>query len=372
MSVTEIFCQDRAISILQKAFAVDRAPHAYIFAGRDGVGKFTTAREWAGMLLCRNRSAENQFADSCGSCESCRLLEADSHPDFHYVYKELKEFTDEGRGQPPPVDLPISVIRDFIVKKVSNRPTLSQRKVFVVTEAEKLNLSSQNALLKVLEEPPGYCTIILLCTRLEKLLPTIKSRCQMIRFGPVAEDKIFDKLTETGIQDRDARYLARLAEGSLGQAWQWAQLELAGANLYQIKRELLVCLCTYKYAEALRLAEWLLQQTKKIGAVWADLDKATSRTDIHRRAQRIILQMVISALRDVMRSRLKGAEDIINFDQEEQIKALARRFGPEQAGEKIASCYQSLRQIEFSVNEKLIFEHLLLEMAPSDIMSVHV
>ena len=156
---------------------MDRPAHAYIFAGLEGVGKYKTAREWAKLLLCRSPQTKQgpagTFADSCGSCESCTLLEADSHPDYAHVYKELLEYTKDGKGKKTPIDLPIDVIREFLIEQVAIRPTpLVQGRVFVLSEAEKLNANSQNALLKVLEEPPPHCTIILLCTRLEQLLPT--------------------------------------------------------------------------------------------------------------------------------------------------------------------------------------------------------
>ena len=146
MSLKEIFCQDKAIGLLQRAFATGKVPHAYIFAGPEGVGKYKTAWEWARLLLCKNPVAEKinggDFSDSCDSCQSCRLFATDSHPDFHCVYKELREFTVEGRGKGPPVDLPVDVIREFLVAKVQNKPTLSAKKVFVVSEGEKLNASS--------------------------------------------------------------------------------------------------------------------------------------------------------------------------------------------------------------------------------------
>ena len=151
MSLKDIFCQDRALGMLQSAFAADRAAHAYIFAGLEGVGKYTTARQWARLLLCEKPVARGKtkkpFADSCGACDSCALFEGGSHPDFNHIYKELREFTKEGKGKAPPVDLPIDVIREFLVEKASNRPTLSQRKVFVISEAERLNKNSQNCLL---------------------------------------------------------------------------------------------------------------------------------------------------------------------------------------------------------------------------------
>ncbi|MHC4425286.1 MAG: DNA polymerase III subunit, partial [Planctomycetota bacterium] len=341
-----------------------------IFAGPEGVGKFKTAREWAKLLLCKSPIMEDDFADSCGSCRSCELFEAGSNPDFDHIYKELREFTTDGKGKPPPVDLPIDVIREFLIAKVSTRPTLSQRKVFVVSEAEKLNASSQNCLLKVLEEPPEYCCIVLLCTRLEKLLPTTKSRCQTIRFGPVDECRIIEKLKEMGLGEKQARYSARLAQGSFGAACRWAELELADANLYEAKKGLVESLAGYEFADALNLAQEFLAESKKIAAVWTSLDETTSRTDINRRAAKILVRIIISALHDAMRLTVTPAEEAVNFDQEEQIDRLAARFDAEQAAEKISDCYRMLHWIESSVNEKLIFEQLLLSLADSDTMRV--
>jgi DNA polymerase III delta' subunit len=370
MSFKEIFCQDRAIDILQRAFASGKWAHAYIFAGPEGVGRFKTAREWGKLLLCKNPVIEEDFADSCGSCQSCRLFEVDSHPDFNQVYKELREFTADGKGKPPPVDLPIDVIREFLIAKVSTRPTLSQRKVFVVSEAEKLNAASQNCLLKVLEEPPEYCCIVLLCTRLDKLLPTTKSRSQIIRFGPIDEGRIIERLKQMGLEEKHAQYFARLAQGSLGQACQLAELELADANIYQMKKEVVSSLAGYEFADALNLVQELLDKSRKIAAVWTNLDKNTSKTDINRRAEKILVRIIISALHDAMKLNLTPMKEAVNFDQKGQIEKLSARFDAERSAEKISDCYRMLRWIESSVNEKLIFEHLLLSLADSDTMLV--
>ena len=355
---------------MQSAYAADKVSHAYIFAGLEGVGKFKTAREYGKLLLCKEPVVEatdrTEFADSCGPCESCRLFEAGSHPDFNFVYKELLEFTREGKGKKNPVDLPIDVIREFINEKISVKPTLSKRKVFVVSEAERMNDSSQNALLKSLEEPPEYCCIILLCTRMERLLPTTKSRCQIIRFTPITEDRIIEKLKETGLEQTEATYFARLAQGSLGRACQWARLEPAGANLYKMKKRLLTALAGSKLSDALDQAGQLLAESKVIAAAWAELDETTSRTDINRKAQKTLVQMLISALHDAMTLSITPAEDHFNFDQRDEIEKLALRFGHEQAAQKIADCYKTLHWIESNVNEKLIFEQLLLNLAVDD------
>ncbi len=366
MSLKEIFCQDRAIGLLQRAFFSDRMAHAYIFSGPDGVGKFKTACEWSKLLLCNEPVIENEYVDSCGLCESCRLFETGSNPDFNHVYKELREFTTEGKGKGPPVDLPIDVIREFLIAKVTTRPGLSARKVFVISEAEKLNAASQNCLLKVLEEPPNYCCIILLCTRLEKLLPTTRSRSQIIQFGPVAEGNIVETLQQMDIEKNKSVYFARLARGSLGAACRWSELELAGANLYQIKKELINFLADFGLPDTIDGAQELLGKCREIAAVWTNLDKATSKTDINRRAAKTIIQMIMSAFHDVMMLHLKQDKEIVNFEQKKIVEKLAGRFDIEQSANQISNCCKMMDWVESSVNERLIFEQLLLNLADSD------
>lgn len=368
MSLKDIYCQDKPINILQKALEANKLGHAYIFAGAEGVGKLKTAREFSKMLLCKNPVRKDGFTDSCGSCESCRLQDASSHPDFGLVYKELREFTRKGKGKTAPVDLPIDVIREFLIEKLSAKPTLSKRKIFVLNEAEKLNPSSQNSMLKALEQPPGYCTIILICTRLEKLLPTIKSRCQTIRFGPVDEDRIIDKLKETDIDSTKAKYFAGLAQGSLGQAHRWAGLERDEAGLYETKKTLVNTLAVYQYEEALDVAQQFVAESQRIAAVWIKLETRISKIDINRRSQKILMRIIISALSDAMKLNVTPEKGIINFDQRQQIEELASRFDAEQLAGKIADVYNAITFIDRGVNTKLIFEQLLLSLCLFDTM----
>ena len=370
MSLKDIFCQDKALSILGKAFVNQRQAHAYIFAGLEGVGKFKTASEYAKLLLCAEPIIEANSADSCGSCKFCKMFEAGSHPDFNFIYKELREFTKDGKNKAAPVDMPIDVIREFVIAKVPQKPTFSARKVFVINESEKLNNASQNALLKILEEPPLFCTIILICTRLEKLLPTTKSRCQAISFAPIDEQIIMDKLLETGLDKNKSQFFSRLCQGSLGQACRWAQLELAEGKFYEIKKEILNNLADYDYSQSLDLAAKFSEYSKSIAAAMVKLDEKTSKTDINRKAAKAIVAIVISALYDAMRLAVSDERPLINFDQPGEIEKLCTRLDCEQAAEKITDCYTTMRWIDSSVNEKLIFEQLLLNLAVSDRMMV--
>lgn len=366
MPFKNIFCQEKAITALQSAFAADKVAHSYIFAGQDGVGKFTTAKEFAKLLLCKNSVKRDNFSDSCGDCESCRAFDAGSHPDYECVYKELLEYTRDGKNKKPPLEFPIDVVREFLIEKVSSRPALSAKRVFILTEAEKLNNESQNCLLKVLEEPPGYCCIILICTRPDKLLPTIRSRCQILRFGPIAEEKIIEKLNGLGLDKKHSKFFARLADGSLGLACTYALLEQNEADLYQTKITLLEEIAELDYKDSLDLADDFISRSKALAEVWTEIEPATSKTDINRKADKIIIRIIISALHDAMLSGVTPGEQLVNFDQTEYIKKIARRLDSEQASQKIVDCFRIMHWIESSVNERLIFESLLLNLAETD------
>lgn len=367
MSLREIFCQDTAVDSLQRAFGAGKMGHAYIFSGTDGVGKYTTARAWAKMLVCHQRVADDTgpvvFYDSCGQCESCRVFESGGHADFRPVYKELAEFTEKGKGKTTPVDMPVDVIREFLIDKVSNRPTMGEYVVYVVREAEKLNKSSQNALLKVLEEPPGYCVIILLCSRLDKMLPTTQSRCQVVRFGQIEEDRICGKLEELGVEADEALFWARFCGGSLGEAISWSKIELKEASCYEIKKKLVRSLASHTLADCVDFAEWMCTAAEQICEGWGAIEKSTSKTDLSRRAQKGLIRMVGAVFSDVMRVNIEENVGLVNSDQMVEINSLSARFDAEAAAEKVSKSYESMLWIEASVNEKLIFEELLLNLA---------
>lgn len=364
MSIKDIYCQNKAVSALQRALATDRVAHAYIFAGAEGIGKFKTAFELAKLLLCKNRTEYNGFFDSCDRCDSCRTFESETHPDFQHVQKELIRFTRDPKNRnKTPIELPIDVIREFITEKVNSRPILSANKVYIISESEKLNRVSQNALLKVLEEPPGYCFVILLCTKLENLLPTIQSRCQTIRFGLISEEIIVEKLQKIGLSNAEAQYWARFTNGSLGQALAWAQLESAQGSCFEVKKKLIGRLAGYKLEDALDFAGWLSVTAKEITQNWIKAQDKISKSDITRRVQRGLITMIIAATSDAMKLNTAGEAVLTNASQARGIETLAKKLPAQKCAEFIVQTYEMLKWIDASVNEKLIFEQMLLNFA---------
>ncbi|HDS84012.1 MAG TPA: hypothetical protein ENN97_02275 [Phycisphaerales bacterium] len=373
--LSDIVCQDKAIGSLQRAYAAGRMPHAYLFCGEDGVGKFTTARAWAKMLLCQNRTrraGEPVFFDSCGQCDSCRLFESGGHPDFQPIYKELITFTKDGKNKTAPLDMPVDVIREFLIDKITTRPQRSQHVVYVVQEAEKVNRSSQNAMLKILEEPPTFCVIILICSRLEKMLPTTLSRCHPVRFGPIDSQTIIRKLAEIGIREPESVYWANFSEGRLGQALEWASLTPKGDRPYQIKCELLERLAGAALPDVLEQAEWMSKASKHIAAAWSAAMENVSTKDINRRAQTGAIQMLTLALTDALKLHVGAAEPLVNVDQTPVIHRLADNYEPELLSLLVRQMYALRRWVEDNVNEKLIFEQVLLNLTQSDIINLSI
>ena len=210
-----IIGQQRARQVLGSQLAAGRVHHAQIFHGPAGVGKFTTAAAFATRLLCHDPVTDlHGETSACGVCASCKLLkglttlserdadDADDpaaslsspHPDLHLVTKELALYDDDaGVRNRKLTTIPISVIRTYILGPAHLAPQMGHGKVFIVDEAELLAPVGQNALLKTLEEPPttgGGTTIILVTSSEDRLLPTIRSRCQRVPFTPLTDDEV--------------------------------------------------------------------------------------------------------------------------------------------------------------------------------------
>jgi len=202
-SFEEILGQDQALTLLREAQKRGRLPHAYLFVGPEGVGKETTAKAFFNRLVCEKGTA-------CGHCPSCRKFIKTLHPDVEIV-------------EPLGKSIRIEQIRT-LEGKLYFRPLESSLRLILIPKAELLTREAANALLKSLEEPPPYNLFVLLAVTTEALLPTIVSRCRVVRFRPLPNQILVRLLTERfAMLPEEAQGLALLAEGSIGRALRLAE-----------------------------------------------------------------------------------------------------------------------------------------------------
>lgn len=218
VSLDDIFAQDHAVETLRRAIAADRLPHGLLFAGPTGVGKATTAGALAALFLCETPRG----GSPCGGCEGCRAFEGGNHPDYHVITRELIRYHDK-TGKSKAVDLSIHVIVPELVEPASRKAVMGRGKVFVVEQADLMNMHAQNALLKTLEEPAGRTVIVLLTDQPGLLLPTIRSRTQLVQFAPLPHEVVVRELHKRKIDPNTAAEAALLADGSLGLALRWIE-----------------------------------------------------------------------------------------------------------------------------------------------------
>lgn len=162
-----------------------KLPHALLFGGVKGLGKFNFALAFARKLLCDSSIGEDP---ACGQCKACQLLAAGSHPDFRHVGLEEKSQA-----------IKIDQIRELVIA-LGKTPQIGQRHCVIIDPADVLNVNAANALLKLLEEPPGDAVFILISHRLSRLPATIRSRCQKLMFSVPTEEQGLEWLREEGYE----------------------------------------------------------------------------------------------------------------------------------------------------------------------------
>ena len=205
------------IEMLRRSIARGRQAHAYLFAGSPGIGKSRFAQIFAQSLFCENHADTELLA--CDECSPCRQMNARSHPDFFAIG------CPEGKNE-----IPVSVFfgdkehrgKEGLIHDISLRPMAGTRRIAVIDDANRMNEEGANAMLKTLEEPPPNSMLILIAENLEAMLPTIRSRCQLVRFSSLATNDVARLLIENEIAStpEEATAAASMSEGSLQTATQ--------------------------------------------------------------------------------------------------------------------------------------------------------
>ncbi len=217
-----ILGQQKIKAILSGQIKSGKIPHAYIFMGQNGVGKKSTAAEFAKILNCTTNDFTKTDTGACGKCLNCEKISKNSHPDFHLMdFAKQAEMLDEDFEKQKTIK--IETVR-YLQKEVSTKAHEAKWKFFIVEPAEKMNSAAANCLLKTLEEPPENTILILIAGHKETIPQTIVSRSQTLFFQPLEQDMIASYLMlNRSFSAAKAREIAALSEGSIEEAEKLAE-----------------------------------------------------------------------------------------------------------------------------------------------------
>ncbi len=341
----KIIGNDGVKDVLRRHLAAGRVPNALLFAGPDGVGKKLFALELARAFICRSPLG----AEACGECSACSRVDTFIIPES--TDKTKDEFKKVFFGQHSDVGIVVAYKRFILVEAIRDlereayfRPYEANARFFLIDDADKMNDGAANALLKTLEEPASTSHIILISSRPDSLLPTIRSRCQIVRFAPVETEKIEQFLTEErNIGSDDAKLTARLAFGSVGRG---LSIEL---EKLKVQREILMGVLQDAIEKNDRVS--LLQASEK-------LNDAKNKDGFEDN-----LEILLTLIRDVWTLALGGTDKkIINIDLEPRLKLLAKVTETKRLAGWIDRIELLSESFAVNVNRKIATDALFVSM----------
>lgn len=330
MSWANVGGHDPQVQAFQHVYRRSRLAHAYLFSGPPGVGKRTFALELAKALLCE--APKSETLEACDECPACHLCAAQTHPDLIIA----------GRPEDS-LEVPIETIRE-LCRAFSLKPARGRHKVAILDDADDLNIEAANCFLKTLEEPPPGAVLILLGTSPERQLPTIVSRCQVVRFAPLPDALVEKILGREELPDpKLVPMLVKLAQGSPGQAREWAD-----PALWQFRKDFLTGLVQPN------------ADTVALSRLWIDFtEDAGKESAAQRRRAALVLRLVVEFLRDALRVELGGEPHLALPEDRGFYKTLHRSTDPERLLQMIDRALEAQVQLEGFVQLVLVQESLV-------------
>ena len=319
----DIYGHDKIKEHLQKSIELDKVSHAYIFNGGLGAGKKTIAKLFAKTLQCEKHGIE-----PCNECHSCKQAESGNHPDIIRVTHEK------------PNSISVDDIRTQVNNTVDIKPYQGPYKVYIIPQADMMTPQAQNAILKTIEEPPSYAVFLLLTENAETLLPTINSRCVMLKLRNIKDTLIKKYLMENlKIPDYKADMCTAFAQGNMGRA-----IMLANSDHFNEIREEAVQLL--KHISEMELNE-IVAAVKNISVYKLEI------TDY--------LDIIMIWYRDVLLYKAtKEIDKVVFKDQLQSIKEQARKSSYEGIELILESLEKAKARLKANVNFDLVMELLFL------------
>ena len=314
-----------AVDMLKKHVVNGTTRHAYLFCGPPGLGRRTLALRFAQALNCTTPS---DAGIPCGQCRDCKQIAAMQHADLTVVQAES-----EGGI------LKVDQIRDSR-KKLILKPYMSKFRVALFLRFQEANDNAANALLKTLEEAPSYAVLILTADNPEQLLPTIVSRCEVLRLRPLSIEEVQKDLTARGVENDRAKLIAHISGGRSG----YARRLVEDDALLDTREERLNDLITLLPASRVEKFKYAEQLSK-------DKD-----------AMRQAILFWLSYWRDVLLRTAQATTPLVNVDRNVEIEGLAGQLDLSSARKTLNHLEDALEQMEKNVNPRLLAEVLLLDL----------
>ncbi len=327
MSFKDIIGQEKAINILLKSFKEDKISPSYIFIGSEGVGKRFTAIEFAKTINCLYI---NNNLEACEICNICNKINKQCCPDLKII-------------EPIKDSIRIEQIRE-LSREIYLKPFENRKKIYIIDHVDKMTIEASNCLLKTIEEPPDYAMLILICMNTDSILPTIISRCQLIKFRLIDSSKIRKMLlNKIDLEESKAELVSKLAQGSIGRAF-----KLISDKEYFDRREKLLGYLTRiipgKYDSNFFI------NIEKILTEISEMDE--------------ILEIILLWYRDIL--VVKESEDkkyIVNSDKVEVLKEKSKVYSQKMLIDILDYIEQIQEFIKKNINRRLVSERLYLKMA---------
>ncbi len=378
MGFVDIIGHEKQIEMLKRAIGSGRFAHAYLFVGPDGIGKRLVALNFAKALHC-----EKSASEPCDACSSCRKIDRGHHID-------VQVFAPKGLSR----QLKVEQVEQFI-GQVNLKPFEGNMKVFILIDADRANISFQNKILKALEEPPDETVIILVTSNLDGLLPTIRSRCQVLNFSPLSVNAVEEFLIGSGTGAEDARVAAMLSQGQMGKALQWLDKERVAQ-----RRRLFLLVSSKKQApveEIISVAKELESylRAKRDTAIaeelaaarkdpnWPNMDES-GRSEVldeikadaegrFRQEASEVLNYLACLYRDVLILKEADREDLVmNMDMLDVLKDAVDCLSHEEIMRNVSAIEQTRESIGRNVKISNCLEALLLRLTDRKMSGVEI